>query len=353
MNRPDDVHRAKDLQGSTQGSGHREELLSTVQHDSLSYLNEAFAQDARYLGAQFQPTWSTASLSPPAHQSTSFDATTTPNCPDPLEYNDPDTQGNDLGSMDRYEDQAAWSQQHNQDLELPNGQRPSIVVRNPSGIITTPVADDLYTLRLGEEFTKSIRSQELIVRLWEAVLKLNNEWMQKLVSLPDLYGYCSKLSTWALFNVGIRTLQDVYSGGLPESFTEIFAFMHIAFAFSQVINEDCDSYYWDGFYSDIYLWHHTLSNTGDLILFARIRDRLWCPRPAAQSLIPTNQILYSLTAPSHEPFSITDIQRHAVAPGRCDSLTYPSFIGITRDALSNTLMEGMVIKGCSNFLNGR
>ena len=353
MNWSDDVHTAENLQESTQGSGHREALFNMVQYDASSDMKEAFDQDARYLGSQFDPKWSKPSLSPPAHQSGSSDATTTANFPGSLQYTGPVTQEQDTGSRDWYKDQVAWSQRHNQDLELPNGQRPSIVVRNASGFITTPVADDLHGLRLGEEFTKSIRSRELILRLRDVLLNLNNEWMQKLVPLPDLHGYCSKLSTWALFNVGIRTLQDMYSGKLPNSFADIFGFMHVAFAFSRVINEDCDSYYWDGFHSDIYPWHHSLSNPEDLIRFAQVRDRLWCPRPAVQAPIQTNKLLYtSLPAPTYELFSISDDQKHTLAPGSYGSLAYSSFTGVTREGLLNTLMEGMVIKGCSNFLNG-
>ena len=354
MNWSDDVHMAEDLQESTQGSALREALLNNVQYDSLSDFKDAFDQDVRYLGAQFHPKWSKASLSPPAHQSGSSDATTTANFPDSSQYTGPDTQGQDLGFRSWYKDQVASSQRHNQDLELPNGQRPSIVVRNPTGFITTPVADDLHGLRLGEESTKSIRARELIQRLCDALLNLNNEWMQKLVPDPDLHGYCSRLSLWALFNAGIRTLQDVYSGKLPNSFTEIFGFMHIAFAFSRVINKDYDSYYWDGFHSDIYLWHHGLSNPEDLSLFARVWDRLRCPRPAVQARSPTNELLYTtLPAPPSELFSTSDIQKHTLASGACDNLAYASFTGVTREALLNTLMEGMVIKGCSNFLNGR
>lgn len=354
MNRSNDVHMAEDLHENAQGSGHRGASHQVVQHDLFSDLKEAFNQDARYLGAQFNPRSSRVSLSPPAHQPSSSDAATTANLLGSLQYTGPGTQRTNLDSRGWYVDQAVWSQQHNQDLELPNGQRPGIVVRNPSGLITTPVADDLHTLRLGEEFTKTIRSTDLIMRLCQGVLDLNKEWMQKLVPFHDLFEHCSKLSTWALFNVGIRTLQKVYSGELPKSFTEILGFMHIAFAFSRVINEDCDSYDWDGFYSDIYLWHHCLSNTGDLVLFAKVWGRLWCPQPPVQAPFPTDQLLYtSLTAPSYELFSTSDIQRHTLAPESGDNLTYLSFIGVTRDTLRNTLMEGMIIKGCSNFLNGR
>ena len=352
MNWYNDVHTAEEPQESIHGSAHREALLNTVQYHSLPDLKEVFDQDARYLGAQFNPNSSNISFSPPAHQSGSSDTTTTASIMGPLQYTGHDTQGKKLGSRGWSKDQVAWAQRHHQDFELPNGQRPRIVVRNPSGLITTPVADDLHALRLGEEFT--IKSTELVMRLCQGMISLNKEWMQKLDPLSDFYEDCSKLSTWALFNVGIRTLQKVYSGELPKSFMEIFGFMHVAFAFSLVINEDYDSYYWDGFYSDIYLWHHCLSNTEDLALFGRVRDRLWCPRPAVQASILTDKLLYtSLIAPSYGLFSPSDIQRHSLAPESGDSLTYPSIIGVTRDALLNTLTEGMVIKGCSSFLNGR
>ena len=348
-----DVYTAVDVHGSTQGSSHRRALHQAIPYHSLSDLKEAFDQDARYLGAQFISKSSKAALSPPAHQPGSSDATPIANIPGSLQYIGPDTQGKNLGSRGSYEDQVAWPQQQNQELGSPYGQRPGIVVRDTSGFITTPVADDLHAFQLGKEFTKTISSTELIMRLCQGVLNLNKEWMQDLVPRPELYEYCSKLSTWELFNAGIRTLQKVYSGELPKSFTEIFGFMHIAFAFSRVINEDGDSYYWDGFCSDLYLWHHTLSNTEDLVLFARVWDLL-LPRPAAQALIWTDKLFYtSLITPSHELFSTSGGQRQSLAPDSCDSLTYPSSIGGTRDALRTTLMEGMVFRGCGNFLNGR
>ena len=354
MDSSDNTHMAEDLYENTQGSGHRKALLNTAQYPLSSDLTHAFDQNSRHLGAQFQPLSSNASLSSPAHQPGSSEATTTANLRGSLRYTAPDIQEQNLSSRGWYADQVARSQRHDQDLELPNGQRPGIVVRNPSGLITTPVADDLHTLRLGEEFTKTISSKELIMQLCQGVLRLNKEWMQKLVPRPDLYEYCSNLSTWELFNAGIRTMQKVYSGELPQSFTDIFGFMHIAFAFSRVISEDGDSYYWDGFYSDLYLWHHTLSNTEDLVLFARVWDLL-LPRLDAQALIRTENLFYhtSLTTPSHELFSTADVQRQSLAPESHDSSTYPSLNGLPRDALRNTLMEGMAFRGCSNFLNGR
>ena len=356
MNPPDEIHTAEGIQEDIQGSGHHEALLNNIRYDPLLYKQEAFDQDARYLGAQFHLKQSNSFLSSSAQQSSSSDATTTANLSDSSEYTGYDTHGRNLGSIDRYEGQVTRPRHQNPDqgFEVPNGQRPSIIVRNPNGLITTPVADGLSAFRLGEKSAKFMKSQELVRRVCEAVHNLSKQWMQKLVSLHEIYGYCSKLSTWTLFNVGIRTLQGVYNGELPKSFTEIFGLMHVAFAFSRVINEDYDSYYWDGYYSDIYLWHHSLSNAEDLLLFARVWDRLWCPRPAAQAITSTNVLHHNpLNVSPQGLFPTSDIQRQSLALSSSDSLTFPSFIGVTRDALVNTLKEGMVMKGCSDFLNGK
>ena len=341
---------AEGIQEDIQDSGHHEALLNNIQYDPLVYKQEAFDQNARFLGAQFHPERSTAPLSTSGPLSSSSNSTTIANFPDSSEHTGRNTQGRVFGSVGWYEGQVVrpWRHDPDQGFEVHNGLRPSIIVRNPNGLITTPVADGLSALRLGEKSTKSMKSQELIERLCEAVQNLNKEWMLKLASIRDLHGHCSKLSTWELFNVGIRTLQGVYNWQLPNSFTEIFGLMHVAFAFSRVINEDYDSCYWDGYYSDIYLWYHSLSNVEDRLLFERVWDRLWCPRPAAEAIKSTDVFLYTpSTAPSQGLFSTSDIQRQSLAQSSSDSSTF------TRDALVNTLKEGMIIKGCSDFLNGK
>ena len=355
MNPSDEMHTTEGIQENIQSSGHREEFLNNIQNDPLLYKQEAFNQNARFLGAQFHLERSKASLSSSAPLSSGFDGTATANLQNPSEYAGYNSQGRSFGSIDWYEGQITRPRQHNPDqgLEVPNGQRPSIIVRNPNGLITIPVADGLSGFRLGEKSAKFMKSQELTMRVCKALQDLNREWMQKLVSLYEIHGHCSKLSTWTLFNVGIRTLQGVYNGELPKSFTEIFGLMHVAFAFSRVINEDYDSYYWDGYYSDIYLWHHSLSNAEDHRLFEQVWYRLWCPRSAAQAITLTDIPHYNpLNASPQGLFSTSDIQRQSLAPSGRDSLIFPSF-GVTRDALVNILKEGMVIKGCSDFLNGK
>ena len=232
MNPSDEMDTAEGIQENIQSSSHREAWLNNID------------QDARFLGAQFHLEQSKASLSSSAPLSSSSDTTIAGNLLDSSEYTGQNPQGGHVGSIDWYEGQVARPRRHDpeQDFEVPHGQRPSIIVRNPNGLITTPVADGLSALRLGEKSTKFIRPKELIARLCKAVHDLSNEWMPKLDSLPELHGPWSELSTWTLFNVGIRTLHSVYSGELPNCFTDIFGLMHVAFAFSRVINEDSDSY---------------------------------------------------------------------------------------------------------------
>ena len=187
-------------------------------------------------------------------------------------------------------------------------QRPSIALSDPVGQTIRPVADDLYCLMLSDH---SITTNSLVKQVREILHGLHREWMGKLKSTPDLYTRCMPLSTCRLLETGIRALQQCFSGNLPSSFEDLFALMHVAFAFSIVINRDGESYYWDGFYSDLHYWHHTVRDS-EISLFGKVWDRLWCPKSSNKHL----------------------------------------FMNPPRDNLYETLMEGMVIKGCANFLDG-
>ena len=187
-------------------------------------------------------------------------------------------------------------------------QRPSIALSDPVGQTIRPVADDLYCLMLGDD---SIITTSLVKQVREILHGLNKEWMGRLKSTPELYARCMPLSTCPLLETGIRALQQCFSGNLPISFEDLFALMHVAFAFSIVINRDGDSYYWDAFYSDLRYWHHTVRDS-EISLFGKVWDRLWCP----------------------------------------PSFNNHLFVNPPRANLYETLMEGLVIKGCANFLDG-
>ena len=193
-------------------------------------------------------------------------------------------------------------------LPLYEYQRPSIVLSDPVGRTIPPVADDLYCHMLGDD---SMTTTSLVQQVREILHGLNRKWMGRLESIPDLYTRCMPLSTCRLLETGIRALQLCFYGDLPSSFEDLFALMHVAFAFSIVMNRDGDSYYWDGFSSDLHYWRHAV-RVSETSLFTRVWYRLWCPRSS------NNQ----------------------------------SCMDPPRDDLYERLMESMVIKGCANFLDG-
>ena len=191
-------------------------------------------------------------------------------------------------------------------LPLHECQRPSIPLSDPVGETIRPVAD-LYCLMLGDD---SMTTTSLVKQVREILHGLNKEWMGRLKSTPDLYERCMPLSTCPLLETGVRALQQCFSGTLPRSFEDLFALMHVAFAFSIVIYRDSDSY-WDGFYSDLPYWRHTVRDS-EISLFGKVWNRLWCP-PSS------NNHLFVNPPPAN---------------------------------LYETLMEGLPIKGCTNFLDG-
>ncbi|KAK0508143.1 hypothetical protein JMJ35_009227 [Cladonia borealis] len=120
-------------------------------------------------------------------------------------------------------------------LPLYEYQRPSIVLSDPVGRTIPPVADDLYCHMLGDD---SMTTTSLVQQVREILHGLNRNWMGRLESTPDLYTRCMPLSTCRLLETGIRALQLCFYGDLPSSFEDLFALMHVAFAFSIVMNRD-------------------------------------------------------------------------------------------------------------------
>ena len=189
-----------------------------------------------------------------------------------------------------------------------NYERPCIALSDPLGRTIRPIADDLYCLMLGDD---SMTTNSLVKQVREILHDLHSEWMGRLKSTPELYTRFKPLSTCRLLETGIRALEQCFSGNLPISFEDLFALMHVAFAFSIVINRDRDSFYWDGFYSDLHYWHRTVRDS-EISLFGKVWDRLWCPQSSNNHL----------------------------------------FMNPPRGGLYETLMESNIIKGCTNFLDG-
>lgn len=331
---------------------------------SLSH-QEVFYQDSRHFGAQFNTHASgdTATAEKRNSIASTTSATTFYDCNDtviatnPFSSSEPD---NPDCTLEHFKLTPIPGNQNAQHIEveyhLPSYDcpRPSIVVNDPTGLIASPVADDLHGLLLGDD---SVTPRDLVSSLCEIVHALNKEWIRKLASTYDLYVHCSKLSTCSLFKVGIRTLQGCLHGTLPTTFKEVFALAHIGFAFSHVINKDGGSYYWDGFSSDLFRWHRALINPADLVMFVKVWDRLWCPKASPQMMLPgrdpSNVPLPRSASSPIDFYQDAGISANASMRGRDNESTNDLSMDHPHIPLLSTLMEGMMAKGCVNFLNSK
>ncbi len=114
-----------------------------------------------------------------------------------------------------------------------------------------------------------------VEELRRLVCIVNHEWMQRLVSSPELYLRCSSLSTRTLFADGIDTLKTWFCGKLERTFEEVFAFMHIAFAAAFILHNDDESYCWEAFFEDALQLQHALVDKEGKLLFLKAMDRWW------------------------------------------------------------------------------
>lgn len=226
-------------------------------------------------------------------------------------------------------------------------QRPGIIVNDPLGRPSIPLADDFHFTLLEDEDTTP---QTLVEQTFKLVDSLNKLWLLELDSDQDLYIKCSMNPSEILFELGVQTLQRCYCGTLPSSFDALFAFMHVAFAFSRIMHGDGGSYYWDGFSQDAYCWHYTISDPEEANLFARVWHRLWRPRATMEIYVQDNNtsnaalLTPSFAAESRSIFSMPEALSHASNLGVIDR---------SHVVMPGALMSGMVIKGCSGFLDSK
>ena len=324
-------------------------------------LDEIIDQVSRHFGAQFELSNSDINEETNEQASNTYAPSTIPRSDlnrsissndfeDPAADTEPTGPTEDVDETQQPQSQERFSVESRHDLPLFDYQRPIILLSDPTGRTTAPVADDSYGTLLGDD---SLTPTSLVEQVLDILHALNEAWMQKLASTQDLYRHCQQFSTCSLFEKGIRTLQQCFLGTLPTSFEEIFGLMHIAFAFSLVINKDGGSYYWDGFSSDLRRWHHTMKDS-EIGLFARVWDRLWCPQASAQSTTAVKDSIYLNTVP-RAPFAslhALDSKSYSTSPTSSNESTNTSNMNTRQCDLYSIIIDGMVIKGCSNFLDG-
>ena len=155
---------------------------------------------------------------------------------------------------------------------------------------------------------------------------VNNDWMQKLKSDPELELRCSVLPPGALFTKGICTLRECIRGRVTQSFEYLFSLLHLAIAAASLLRYQQGFYCWDTFYNDALQWQHALSKDEDKALFLKAMDPDFRPSP----------LLYSNRRASLR-----------------DRMTDESIYSGDQMALPDALRRSEILKVCINFLEGR
>ena len=237
--------------------------------------------------------------------------------------------------------------QDNAELLTYTYKRPCIFVDDDQGQPTMPIADDLYFY---SPYDASITPNALVQSAYKLSVTFNKQWTVRLASDFDLITKCTELSTKIQFYLGTNVLRRCFSGTLPSTFKELYAMVYVAFAFSHTIHRDAESCYWDAFSRDVYQWRLALTTQPDIETFVQVWHRLWCPQrfcgPSPQNdNLPSE---YYMAINSSLGLGVTSSAGHPAVSQQSSSLRF-SYTG--QDGLRDDLMGGIVIKGCSRFLD--
>ena len=191
-------------------------------------------------------------------------------------------------------------------------------------------------------------SQMHVEELREVVRALNEAWMQRCQTAPDLILHLA-LPPTQLFELGIQTLQQIYQSILPQTVRAIFALAHITCASIYIIHGADKSYCWSDFFQHILRWQHSLPNKSDAQLYIRLVNLMWWPQgPSAThacghgtrgTLLPLRNPALALDTSSST--KIEDLQI-LQGPNTPDSVS-----------ILNLLKEGSGLRECSTLLDSK
>ena len=201
--------------------------------------------------------------------------------------------------------------------------------------------------------TLSTHSQ--IKELCGIVRVLNEEWLQRCQSRPDLLIRASALSPRSLVDEGTQTLQLIFRGVVPKTFDAVFALTHVACSAAYIIHEDDSSYRWNEFFQQILRLQDLIQNGSDARIFVQLVDLLrWRDYSSAEhlggnyfldesrgSLVPLRKSVVGLGGFLSTGAEATDVQ----APQYSTELAMAKILDI--------LKKGAVIEECSRFLDGK
>ncbi|KAF6232232.1 hypothetical protein HO173_009615 [Letharia columbiana] len=208
-----------------------------------------------------------------------------------------------------------------------------------------PSSENYGTLCDGVTLSTHLQVEELR----EMVRVLNEEWMRRCQSTPDIVLRASKLSPRSLFDTGAQTLQLVFQGVLPRTFDAVFALAHVACGAAYLAHGEDGSHCWNEFFQDVLSWQSLMLNESDARLFIQLVNLLWWPQGSSAIsscgnyfLDETSGTLVPLRRPvvGLERLGTNDMQppRRPTKPASMSTL--------------NSLKDGVVLQECSRFLDG-
>ena len=175
---------------------------------------------------------------------------------------------------------------HYSELESPNP-----IYKIPNTVSMPEIVDhrgchDNSTLRLREPSLASgsignfrdavvLSTQTQIEDLRDTVGILNEEWLRRCQSIPDLSLRASIMPPESLLEKGARTLQLIYQGVLPCTFDAMFALAHFACAAAYLAHGDDSSHSWNEFFQHILNLESLLDHENDARLFIQLVNLLF------------------------------------------------------------------------------
>ena len=198
-----------------------------------------------------------------------------------------------------------------------------------------------------------LSAQSQVEGLRETVRVLNEEWLRRCQSAPDLLLRASAYSLQSLLDTGAQTLQLIFRSVLPNTFDAVFALAHTACAAAYIMHVDDGSHCWNEFFQHILGLQNLIQNRSDARLFVQLVKLLWWPQGSSARRFCGNQFLDESTGtlvPLRRPVgdlnglpptAITSLQA-ARYPTKPEPMTF-------LDSLKN----GVVLQECSRFLDGK
>ena len=197
-----------------------------------------------------------------------------------------------------------------------------------------PICDDLVAASTSSPSSGEIKSRPAwkptsaqIEELRDLVHVINFEWLKRLDSAPDFRVPYPDYYIPSLFETGIQVLQRCYQNILPTTFKEVFALMHIACGVFYIRHGNDTCYGWGGFFQDFLRWQYAMREERDIHLLIAVTNQLWRPGCVKLSQGPT-------VSPIHALGSVVTINPRSAH-------------------LVDLLRNGMIIRECTEFLNGR